>query len=316
MLQCARMDIFSLLLVVLGLCAFEVISSIDNAVVNADVLSTMSEKARKWFLVWGIFFGVFLVRGLLPWLIVFLANPSLGPIGALTATFSNDPHILESVEKSAPYLLIAGGIFLIFLFLHWLFLEEKSFGLSMEKFFSKHGVWFFAVASILLSCIIWFALKRDPLLAFAATIGSTAFFIIYGFKEQAVKAELALQKNAGLTDISKLLYLEVLDATFSIDGVIGAFAFTMSVPLIILGNGLGALVVRQFTIKGVDSIRKYSYLKNGAMYSILFLGGIMLSESFGIEVPSYLSPLVTFGAIGFFLAKSIVENGKDSGISS
>lgn len=302
------MGLIELILIVLGLCVFEVVSSIDNAVVNADVLTTMSEKARKWFLVWGIFFGVFLVRGLLPWIIVWLANPALGPLGALTATFSNDPAIHESIERSAPLLLIAGGLFLIFLFLHWLFLEEKVFGLSFERFFSKRGVWFFASVSVLLATVVWLALEKDPLMAFAATIGSTVFFVVYGFKEQAAKAELELKNNRGLSDISKLIYLEVLDATFSIDGVIGAFAFTMSVPLIILGNGLGALVVRHFTIKGVDKIKNYHYLKNGAMYSIFILGIIMVVDSFGIKIPSYVSPLVTFAVIGFFLWKSIQHN--------
>ena len=110
--------------------------------------------------------------------------------------------------------------------------------------------------------------------------------------------------------ISKLLYLEVLDATFSIDGVIGAFAFTMSVPLILLGNGLGAVVVRELTIRGVDRIKKYPYLKNGAMYSILCLGVVMLAHSFGVHVPEYVAPIITFIVIGFFLMKSIKEAKK------
>src|SRR5687767_2268474 len=105
-----------------GLVLFEVISSIDNAIINAEVLGTMKAKARRWFLVWGILIGVFLVRGLLPWIIIWATTPSLGPIGALTATFSNDPAIAHAIEDSAPVLLIGGGIFLIFLFFHWLFL--------------------------------------------------------------------------------------------------------------------------------------------------------------------------------------------------
>jgi hypothetical protein len=68
----------------------------------------------------------------------------------------------------------------------------------------------------------------------------------------------------------------LIDTTFSIDGVLGAFAFTMSVPLIIIGNGLGALVVRSLTVKGINTIKKYAFLKNGAMYSIYCLGLIML----------------------------------------
>jgi len=120
------MDIFSIILTVVGLCLFETISRIDNAIINAEVLSTMKEKARRWFLVWGMLFAVFVVHGLLPWLIVWLATPGLGPWQAVTAAFSSDPNVMAAVERSAPLLLMAGGIFLIFLFFHWLFLEQKN----------------------------------------------------------------------------------------------------------------------------------------------------------------------------------------------
>jgi hypothetical protein len=79
----------------------------------------------------------------------------------------------------------------------------------------------------------------------------------------------------------------------------------MSVPIILVGNGLGAVVVRELTIRGVDRIRNYPFLKNGAMYSILFLGILMLLESFGIEVPHFAAPLITFTIIGYFLFLSI-----------
>jgi len=298
-------DIFSIILIIFGLCLFETISSIDNAVVNAEVLTTMGKRARRWFLTWGIFFAVFVLRGFLPWVIVWMSNPAIGPIGSLTATFSNDPHILEAVEKSSPLLLLGGGIFLLLLFLHWLFLEPKNYGLPGERFFSRQGAWFFAVASIFLATVIWFSLKENPMLAFAATLGSTAFFITHGFKQHAEHAEVELHgaKN-NLSDISKLMYLEVLDASFSIDGVVGAFAFTLSVPLIILGNGLGALIVRYLTIKGAEKIKKYAYLKNGAMYSILFLGLVMLADAFGVHIPNYVSPVITFAVVGYFFLKS------------
>ena len=97
-----------------------------------------------------------------------------------------------------------------------------------------------------------------------------------------------------MSDVSKIAYLEVLDSTFSIDGVIGAFAFTFSVPLILLGNGLGAFVLRKLTISNIDRIKKYKYLKNGAMYSILFLGGIMILDGFGFHIPHWVSPVITF----------------------
>lgn len=298
------MDILSIIIIVVGLCVFEVISSIDNAIVNAEVLSTMKEKARKWFLTWGIFFAVFVVRGLLPWLIVWLATPGIGPIEAFMATFTSDPAVIAAIERSSPILLIAGGTFLAFLFLHWLFVEDKEYGLIGERFLHSQSVWFYAVVSVLLTALVWLAVKQDPLMAIGAVIGSTAFFIIHGFRQNAEALEKNIAHQANLSDISKLCYLEVLDVTFSIDGVLGAFAFTLAVPLILLGNGIGALVVRSFTINHVHTIKRYLYLKNGAMYSIFFLSGIMLLESFGAHIPVWLSPFVTCGVVLYFYIKS------------
>ncbi len=297
------MDIVSIILIVAGLCLFETISSIDNAIINAEVLSTMKEKARRWFLTWGIFFAVFLVRGLLPLLIVWLAMPSLGIAGAFTATFSSDPRVIEAIEHSAPMLLMGGGVFLVLLFLHWLFMEEKNYAFPGERFIHENGVWFFALASVFLAVVVWFALRADSLVAFAAVVGSTAFFITHGFKQNAEVAEKNLSKMH-LSDISKILYLEALDATFSIDGVLGAFAFTLAVPLILLGNGLGAIVVRQITIGNIHRIKKYAYLKNGAMYSILVLGAVMLAESFGAPIEPWVAPILTFLIVGYFFFKS------------
>lgn len=300
------MHLLPSILTILGLAMFEIISSIDNAVVNAEVLSTMSEKSRKWFLFWGLLFAVVVVRGLLPWIIVWIATPGLGPIQALTATFSGDPSVHAAIESAAPMLLAGGGTFLVFLFFHWLFLEDKNYGLPGEKFFKKQGIWFYAIVSILLAAIVWFATKINPIMAFGAVIGSTAFFITHGFKQNAEEQERSLLggKGSHLSDLSKILYLEVIDTTFSIDGVLGAFAFTLSVPLILIGNGIGAFVLREFTVRNVDSIKKYAYLKNGAMYSILALGIIMLIDAFGGHIPQWASPVVTFAVVGYFFWKS------------
>lgn len=297
------MEFIPILIIIAGLALFETISSIDNAIINAEVLTTMQEKSRKWFLLWGLLFAVVVVRGVLPWLIVWVSAPSLGPLGALTATFSNDPKVVQAIETASPILLTGGGTFLLFLFFHWLFLEPKVYGLNGEQFFHRQGVWFYAVVSILLAVIVWAALQVNPLMAFSAVIGSTAFFITHGFKQNAQEEEKNLLKK-GMSDISKILYLEIIDATFSIDGVLGAFAFTLSVPLILLGNGLGAIVLRQITVGNIDRIKKYKYLKNGAMYSILFLGAIMLLDSFGMHIPHWLSPVSTFVVIGYFFWKS------------
>lgn len=302
------MDWISIILIVLGLSLFEVIISVDNAIINAEVLGTMSKKGRRWFLIWGIIIAVFLVRGLLPWLIIWMGSPSLGALGALTASFSSEPNAAKVIEESAPVLLTGGGTFLVFLFFHWLFLEPKHYGLIGEEFIQKQGVWFFAVVSVLLAVIVWQAIKINPLMAFGAVVGSTAFFITHGFKENAEHAEKRmLEGSEKMSDLSKIFYLEVIDATFSIDGILGAFAFTFSIPLILVGNGVGALMVRKLTISNIGNVKKYKYLKNGAMYSILALGAIMLLDSFGFHIPKWLSPIMTFAIIGYFFWKSYRE---------
>jgi hypothetical protein len=298
------MDWTSMILIVLGLCLFETVTSIDNAIINAEVLATMQERARRWFLFWGILIAVFLVRGLLPWVIVWATAPHLGFLGAFTAMFQGDEQVSEAIEGSKPILMAGGGTFLVFLFFHWLFQEDKNYGLYGERFFRRQSVWFYAVVSILLTVIVWFALQQDKNMAFGAVVGSTAFFITHGFKENAAQAERELMQR-GMSDVAKIFYLEVIDTTFSIDGVLGAFAFTMSVPLILLGNGLGAIMVRQLTIGNIERVKRYAYLKNGAMYSVFFLGAIMLLEAFHFHVPPWVSPVITFAIVGFFFLKSL-----------
>jgi len=298
------MEIIFIILTILGLSIFEIITSLDNAIINAEVLAGMSKKARRWFLTWGIFTSVFLMRGLLPFLILYATTPQLGVLGTITAAFSNDPKVAATVQESSHVLLIAGGVFLIFLFFHWLFLEPKEFGLRGERFFHSQGAWFYAIVSVLLTTIVWIAFQNNhPLLQFGAVVGSTAFFIIHGFRNYAEQQEKKLL-SGGMSDFAKIAYLEVLDASFSIDGVVGAFAFTFAIPLILVGNGLGAIALRQLTISNIDRIKKYKYLKNGAMYSILVLGVVMLLHSFDVHVPEWISPVATFGVVGYFFWKS------------
>ena len=299
------MHIGNIILIVLGLCLFEIISSIDNAVINAEILGTMDEKSRKWFLFWGFIIAVVVVRGLLPWAIVWATVPSLGPIGAFTAALSGNAGVHAAVESAAPVLLAGGGIFLVFLFFHWLFLEDKNIGLRGERFFARHGVWFFSTVAVILAGVVYFALKVSSALAFGAIIGSTAYFIVHGFKENAEKAEEAMREGRGsMGSISKLLYLEIIDATFSIDGILGAFAFTLSVPLILIGNGIGAYILRRLTVSNIDRIKQYVYLKNGAMYSIFALGIVMLGDAFGATIPEWVSPALTLVIVGYFFLKS------------
>ena len=303
--------IFSMVLTTLGLVVFEVVTSIDNAVINAEVLSTMSEKARRWFLTWGILFAVFLLRGTLPWLIIWASAPSLGPIGAWTAVFSDDPSLAATIEAASPPLFALGGVFLIILTLHWLFLEPKNYGLVGESQIEKHGVWFFAIVSLIISTLTWYAIQHNDMVAFGVVAGSTVFFIVHGFRENAEQKEREMvqggQGGQAMSDWSKIFYLEVLDASFSIDGVLGAFAFTLSVPLILVGNGIGAIAVRYLTVRGIETVKRYRYLKNGAMYSIFVLGVVMLAQAFDHHVPEWISPVVTLVIVGYFYWKSVRE---------
>jgi hypothetical protein len=309
------MQIIEMAFIVVGLSLFEIISSIDNAIINGEVLSRMSARARRWFLIWGVLIAVFVIRGLLPFGILWASNPQLSGMEVFSATLTSDPHAIEAMEQSAGILLAGGGTFLIFLFFHWLFLEPKHYGLRGERTIQKSGFWFYAVVSVLLAAIVWLAVNREPMMAFGAVVGSTAFFITHGFKENAEQMEgKMLTEKKGMSDISKLLYLEAIDATFSIDGVLGAFAFTLSIPLILIGNGIGAVVVRQLSVKNIENVKKYKYLKNGAMYSVLALGAVMLFEAFGMEIPSFVTPIMTIAIVGYFFWKSVkalrVETGK------
>ncbi|MEK7073110.1 MAG: DUF475 domain-containing protein [Patescibacteria group bacterium] len=294
------------IVVILGLVVFEVISSIDNAIVNASVLKTMPEKYRKFFLFWGLLLAVFVVRGVLPFLIVWLANTNIPLPELMRLVFTEPDKVSAALEHSKPLLLLAGGVYLVFVFLGWLFLEEKKYAFFVEHFIHRQSVWFYAFASIFITTVIALAVRENPILALSASIGATAFFVTDGFRRNAEEVEKKLQ-GAHLSAWSKLLYLEVLDASFSIDGVIGAFAFTLSVVLILIGNGIGALVVREVTVRGIDIISKFAYLKNGAMYSIGMLGGLMVLESFGREFGFWVAPLNTVLMLALFLGLSIRE---------
>ncbi len=292
--------ILNFIVVIIGLILFEVISSVDNAIINAHVLKTMPHKYRRIFLIWGLLLAVFVVRGVLPFLIVWLANTNLSLVEVWSVAFSGSEEMTRALESSKPMLLVGGGVYLFMVFVAWLFLEEKKYAFFVESFIHRQSIWFYAISSVTLTAIIYFSVQVNPMMALAASIGATAFFITDGFKKNAEEKEKELA-SPHLSAWSKILYLEALDASFSIDGVIGAFAFTMYVPLILIGNGLGAFVVREITIHGIDIIAKFAYLKNGAMYTIGILGTLMIAESFGQHYPFWLAPVNTLVILSIFL---------------
>ncbi|HSV49001.1 MAG TPA: DUF475 domain-containing protein, partial [Candidatus Acidoferrales bacterium] len=269
---------------------------------------TMSMIWRKRFLLIGIFTSVFLVRFILPLIIVWISVPTISGQDLFLAFVGQSDVAANAIEQQKPLILMFGGVFLLYLYFHWLFLEKKE-PLFIERFLKeKHGVWFFAFAAIILVIVMYLA-RADSMMMLAAAIGSATFFILYGLKQTAEESERNFVQGAGhMSDVSKFLYLEVLDMTFSFDGVIGAFAFTINLILILFGIGIGAIVVRELTIKGIDTIAKYKYLKNGALTSIGFLGLFMMVEAFGIEMPSIVPIIVTFALVGaaFWLSKRCI----------
>jgi uncharacterized protein len=291
--------------IVIGLVVFEVVNSVDNAIVNASVLKTMGLLWRKRFLLIGIVTSVFLVRFILPLIIVWISVPTINGADLFLAFLGQSEVAKNAIEMQKPIILMFGGMFLLYLYFHWLFLEQKE-PLFVERFLKqKHGVWFFAFAAIILVVVMYLS-QANPMMMLAAAIGSATFFILYGLKQTAEESERNLVAGAnGMSDLSKFVYLEVLDMTFSFDGVIGAFAFTINLILILIGIGIGAIVVRELTIKGIDTIAKYKYLKNGALTSIGFLGLFMMIEAFKIELPTVLPIIITFALIGvaFYMSR-------------
>ena len=248
--------VFEILIVISGLILFEVVNSVDNAIINAHVLRTMGEKWRKRFLFVGIITSVFLVRLLVPVIIVWLVVPNIS-LADIADLFTGGSSVAaQAIHQQKGLILVFGGVFLLLLYFHWLFMEKKHPLFYHEKLLKEHhDVWFFAFASITLVLLLYLARADSTMMLFAA-IGSATFFIVYGFKETAERKEETLVR-AHLSDASKFVYLEVLDATFSFDGVVGAFAFTTNLLYIVIGLGIGALVLRQLTLMGINRISKY-----------------------------------------------------------
>jgi hypothetical protein len=292
------------LIVITGLCLFEIITSVDNAIINANILKTLDNKYRRFFLFWGILFAVFVVRGILPFAIIWLAAPNLSLIEVFRVAFSGNGEVNSYLTSSKPLLLMGGGIYLFFVFLSWLFMENKRFAFRIEKFLKNRVKTFYLLLIVSMVLVGLLSYQHNINMLIAAAFGLLVFLGVSALKKHAEKTEKKLL-NPAVGAWSKIIYLEILDASFSVDGVIGAFAFTMSVPFIIIGNGLGAIVVRQLTIKGLNVITKFVYLKNGAMYSIGILGLIMTSESFGVEYPFWLTPLATIILLAIFYWRSV-----------
>lgn len=312
-----------MLWIIAVLSILEISLSFDNAVVNASVLKEMDDVWQKRFLTWGIAFAVFGMRVVFPLAIVAIAA-HIGPVDAITLSL-NQPEEYERIVSSA-HVGIAGfgGAFLAMVGLKFFFDAEKEvhwISVIEQRLASISAVKSAEIGLLLL--VIWGIsglLAPDEALTFlvAGILGIVTFIAV-----EAVNTWLEIRdeqrKLAGAAVRSGLggfLYLNVLDASFSFDGVIGAFALSNNMIVIALGLSVGAFFVRSMTIHLVKqgTLAQYEFLEHGAFWAIIALGGIMLASA-RFHIPETITGVIGAVLIGLSLWWSIRHNRKQGAAS-
>lgn len=303
----------SLLWIVLVLSILEISLSFDNAVVNAAVLDEMDEIWQRRFLTWGMVIAVFGMRIVFPLAIVAIAA-GLGPAEAVRLSL-NEPLRYEEIVSSA-HVGIAGfgGAFLAMVGLSFFFDGEKEVHWIawIEKKLSTVSSIKAAEIGLLLLGIYGVSLLLDDADALtfmvAGTLGLVAFIAVEALGT-ILEMQEAAKKAAGAVVRSGLggfLYLNVLDASFSFDGVIGAFALSNNMIVIALGLSIGAMFVRSMTIMLVQkgTLAEYRFLEHGAFWAIIALGAIMLLSA-RFHIPETITGLIGAVLIGLSLWWSV-----------
>jgi hypothetical protein len=308
------------IVVVLGV--LEISLSFDNAVVNATVLRDMSPAWQRRFLTWGIVLAVFGMRIVFPLAVVAIAA-RLGPIDAVRLA-ATDPVTYERIITGAHVGISGfGGAFLAMVGLTFFIDDDKDLhwiGIVERPFSGLSRISGLAIAIVLLAL---YGLSRMLEPGEAMTfLGAGIFGLVAYVAVQAIGALLEREDEeethpSGAATVAKaglasFLYLEVLDASFSFDGVIGAFALSNNLFIIALGLGIGAMFVRSMTVMLVDrgTLTEFRYLEHGAFYAILALAAIMLI-SVRVEVPETVTGLIGAAFIGLALLASVRANRRE-----
>ncbi|MEZ4694597.1 MAG: DUF475 domain-containing protein [Aliarcobacter sp.] len=298
----------TMLWLTLILIIMEISLSFDNAIVNASILKHWNEFWKKIFLTVGILIAVFGMRLIFPIAIVAFTT-GLGVIEVWDLAINNPDEYSKNLTAHHAEISAFGSMFLMLVFLSFFFDEEKQhhWVSKLEEKLSHYGrnrFISYVIAMILLSIFSLFVeenRKIDYFLAGFSGIGIylTIQLICSFFGNQGKNTE-NLIKTGSLTGF---LYLEILDASFSFDGVIGAFAITKDIILIMIGLGVGAFFVRSITIYLVDkgTLSQYIYLEHGAHYAIGTLAIIMLL-AVKFHIPEVITGLlgITFILFSFF----------------
>ena len=302
------------LFTVIVLTLLETTFSADNAVVNSKVLVTMSPKWQRLFMTLGIFIAVFLVRFMLPILIVML-TAGLGFGEVLHLAFNDTVHYEHELSKAEPIISAFGGAFLIMIALsYFIDYEKKTHWFSfLERHLGRLGrfdnitVFIMLIASIVLYATVDAKYQAAVLIAAISAMAlHIGLSLIEAMFENGKKSALSTKQKVGGAAFAAFMYLEILDASFSLDGVIGAFAITGSIVLIMAGLGAGAVWVRAMTIHLVraKALSKYIFLEHGAHWAIGFLGTIMLLKLYHVELPEWLVGTLGIGVIAIAIAWS------------
>jgi hypothetical protein len=288
------------LVVVLGV--MEVSLSFDNAVVNASILKDMDAKWQQLFLTVGILVAVFGMRLVFPIVIVAVAT-GLGAWDVMQMALNNPTEYSHHLHASHAGIAAFGGMFLLLVFLSFMFDNEKEVH-WLEAFESRmSALGKLDVMHILVSLVTLFALQKllpmddaTRLTVLVAGLAGVVLYIVVSSLDVFFESEAdgdAVVTTAKRSGIAAFLYLEVLDASFSFDGVIGAFAITTDVVIIMLGLAVGAMFVRSLTVHLVHkgTLDEYIFLEHGAHYGIGALAIIMLL-SIHFNIPEVITGLI------------------------
>ena len=297
----------SALFLVALLAVLETTLSFDNAVVNARVLARMSELWQRRFLTWGIPIAVFGTRFVLPLLIV-AAAAGLSPLLAAKLAFFDSKTYAEYIEAAHVAIASFGSAFLFLVSLKYFFNDRKTVHWIkiIERYLSRWGgieaIEVALTLFVLLVCAYFLPVAAATIL-FSGLIGVILFIVIEGIA-QSFEVETGPAVTAA--GVSLFVYLNVLDAAFSLDGVVGAFAITSSLPVIIAGLGIGALFVRAFTVALVraKTLQTLPYLEHGAHYAIFGLALAMLATIF-VSVPEVITGFIglVFVALAYYSSR-------------
>lgn len=296
----------------------EVTFSFENAIINAKVVATLSKFWQQIFLTVGILIAIFGMRIVFPIMIV-AVTAQLPWTQVVTLALEQPGLYAEKLEAAHPTIASFGGMFLTMLGLHFFIRRDKKVHWlqPLEARLSKIGVTpiAYVILGILVLLLVWLLPgnphPRETILAGMA--GIVTYLFIHGIAEYFGKSQSLTEgrNKAGLAGFTAFCYLEIIDASFSFDGVIGAFAITNMVVLIAAGLGVGAIWVRSLTVYMVrkGTLDSYRYLEHGAHYTILVLAFVLLADLF-VNIPEVVAGAAGIALISASIVSSIRENRK------